>query len=69
MLGVFLAMVSPALLWALVTASGFLAFAAWFRHRWAVAHGTEEPEIDPAAAAEADQKRLAKLEKKLSKKL
>jgi len=69
MLGVFLAMVSPALLWASVIASGVLALVAWIRHRWAVAHGTEEPEIDPAAAAEADQKRLAGLEKTLKKKL
>ena len=68
MLGAFLAMVSPDLLWASVVASGFLALAAWFRHRWAVAHDTEEPEIDPAAAAEADQKRLSELEKKLHKK-
>ena len=68
MLGAFLAMVSPALLWASVVASGVLALAAWFRHRWAVAHDTEEPEIDPAAAAEADQKRLSELEKKLHKK-
>lgn len=68
-LGVFLAMVSPALLWASVVASGVLGLAAWLRHRWAAAHGTEEPEIDPAAAAEADQKRLVELDKKLNKKL
>lgn len=68
MLGVSLAMVSPALLWVSVVASGVLGLAAWFRHRWAVAHGTEEPEIDPETAAEADQKRLSKLEKGLTRK-
>lgn len=68
MLGVVLATVSSALLWVSVIASGALALAAWLRHRWAVAHGTEEPEIDPAAAAAADQKRLTELQEKFKKK-
>lgn len=67
-LGISLAMVSPALLWASAIASGVLGMAAWLRHRWAVAHGTEEPEIDPATAAEADQKRLADLQQRLKRK-
>ncbi len=67
LLGVCLLMVSPTLLWVTVGLAGFLCLAAWFRHRYAVAHGTEEPEPSPEEAAEADQEKLHKLSEKLSK--
>ena len=42
---------------------------AWLRHRYAVARGTEEPEPSAEEAAQADQERLEKLSKKLTRKL
>jgi hypothetical protein len=67
-LGVCLLMVSPTRLWATAALAGALSLAAWFRHRYALAHGTEEPEPSPEAAAEADQQKLEKLSEKLGKK-
>ena len=62
-------MASPGLLWATVGASGVLCLAAWVRHRHAVAHGTEEPEPSPEEAAQADQRKLVELGKKLTGRL
>jgi len=67
--GVCLLMASPGRLWAMVCASGLLCLAAWIRHRYAVAHGTEEPEPSPEEAAQADQKKLVDLGKKLTSRL
>ena len=69
LLGVCLFMVSPGLLWMMVGLSGALGLAAWFRHRYAVAHGTEEPEPSPEEAAQADQQKLENLSKKFTKKI
>ena len=61
-------MVSPGLLWIMVGLSGSLGLAAWLRHRYAVAHGTEEPEPSAEEAAQADQERLDNLRQKLIRK-
>jgi hypothetical protein len=44
-----------------------LYVVATFRHRYAVAHGTEEQGLDQEQAAQADQERLERLAKKLKK--
>jgi hypothetical protein len=69
MVGVCLLMASPRLLWATVGASGVLCLAAWVRHRYALAHGTEEPEPSPEEAAQADRRTLMELGKKLKSNL
>lgn len=68
LLGVSLMMVSPTALWSVVGASSALCLLAFFRHRYAVAHGTEEPEPNAAEAAQLDQERLLKVGNKLVKK-
>ena len=68
LLGVSLMMVSPSALWSLLGASSVLCLLAFIRHRYAVAHGTEEPEPDAAEAAQADQEKLLKVAKKFVKK-
>jgi len=67
-LGACLLMISPRALWVMVGWSAALCLAARVRHRHCLAHGTEEPEPSPEEAATADQKRLARLGKKLLKK-
>jgi hypothetical protein len=69
LLGVCLLMVSPNLLWITAALAGILCLAAWFRHHYAVAHGTEEPEPTPEAAAQADQEKLDKVSKQLGEKV
>ena len=68
LLGVCLLMASPSRLWMVTGLAGALSLAAWARHRYTVAHGSEEPEPSPEAAAEADQQKLKKLGEKLGKK-
>ncbi|MFW2438919.1 MAG: DUF3488 domain-containing protein [Arenicellales bacterium] len=67
--GVSLLMASPGLLWVMVGLTAVLCLVAWVRHRVKLAHGTEEPEPSPEEAAQADQQKLVKLSKKVSKKL
>ncbi|MGB5173236.1 MAG: hypothetical protein WBQ30_00705 [Thermoanaerobaculia bacterium] len=69
LVGVCLLTASPGLLWAMVALNGFLCLAAWVRHRYALAHGTEEPEPSPEEAAQTDQERIVKLGQHLTKKL
>ncbi len=68
LLGVSLMMVSPTALWSAVGASCALWLLAVIRHRYAVAHGTEEPEPNATEAAHLDQERLLKVANKLVKK-
>ena len=68
LVGVSLLMASPGWLWSTVGLTGTIGLAAWIRHRYAVAHGTEEPEPTSEEAAAADQQRLAKLRERLTKK-
>ncbi len=69
LLGVGLLMASPSRLWMVTGLAGMLSLAAWARHRYTVAHGTEEAEPSPEAAAEADQQKLDKLGGALRKKI
>ncbi len=69
LLGLCVFMVSPRSLWMMVGLSGSLGMAAWVRHRYAVAHGTEEPEPTAEEAAQADHQMLDKLSKKIKKKV
>ena len=69
LLGLCVFMVSPRSLWMMVGLSGSLGLAAWARHRYAVAHGTEEPEPTAEEAAQADHKMLDKLSKNIKKKI
>lgn len=62
-------MVSATALWSLVGASSVLWLLTFLRHRYAVAHGTEEPEPNAVEAAQLDQERLLKVANKLVKKL
>ncbi len=66
-IGVF--MVSPRLLWILVGVSAALHATATLRHRYAVAHGTEELEPGEEEAARADAEKLKKISDKLKGKL
>jgi hypothetical protein len=66
-LGVCLFTASPTKLWISGALTGLLCLAAWVRHRVALAHGTEEPELTAEEAAQADQRRLIKLGEKLKK--
>jgi len=68
LVGTSLLMASPGWLWSTVGLTGAMGLAAWIRHRYAVAHGTEEPEPTSEEAAAADQQRLAKLQERLTKK-
>jgi hypothetical protein len=69
LLGMCLFRVSPQPLWLMAGLSGILGLAAWVRHRYAVAHGTEEPEPTAEEAAQADHQMLDKLSKKFKKKV
>jgi len=69
LVGVAVFMVSPLLLWILFGVGVVLHTTAVLRHRYAVAHGTEEPEVDDEAAAAADAEKLGKLGSQLKKKL
>ena len=66
LVGVSLLMASPLRLWLCVGLVGLLAALALARHRYAVAHGTEETEPTQEEAAAKDQERLERLRKKLS---
>jgi hypothetical protein len=67
--GVFLLQASAPALWGVVGATAILSVIAALRHRYTVAHGIEEPEPTPEAAAEADQQRLVKFSKTIKEKL
>jgi hypothetical protein len=67
LLGVSLLMDSSTGLWSTAALTMVLYVVATFRHRYAVAHGTEEQGLDQEQAAQADQERLEKLAKKLKK--
>ncbi len=58
-----------AALWILLVAAVLLGIAAWLRYRIAIAHGTEEPELSAAEAAQTDQAKLVKLARRIGKKL
>jgi len=68
-LGVALFMASPSALWTMTGVSAAICLLAWVRHRYAVAHGTEEQEPDRQAAQRADEEFIAKLGKVVGKKL
>ena len=68
-LGVALFMASPPMLWTMTGVTVAICLAAWLRHRYAVAHGTEEHEPDWQAAKRADEEFIAKLGKVVGKKL
>ena len=52
-------------LWSIAALTFVLYVVATGRHRYAVAHGTEEQELDQEEAARVDQERLKKLSKGL----
>jgi len=66
-LGVSLLMDSLTGLWSVAALTFVLYVVATVRHRYAVAHGIEEQELDQEEAARADQERLTKLSEKLKK--
>ena len=68
-LGVALFKASPSALWAMTGVTTAICLVAWIRHRYAVAHGTEEQEPDWHDAAKSDEEFVAKLGKVLSKKM
>ena len=67
LLGTALLMLDIGWLAGIAAVTTLLYLAATARHRYAVAHGIEEPEPSEEAAAEADQERLMKLRAKLKK--
>jgi len=64
-LGVSLLMDSLTGLWSIFALTFVLYVVATVRHRYAVAHGIEEQELDQAEAARVEQERLKKLAEKL----
>lgn len=67
LLGVSLLMDSLTGLWSIAVLTIVLYVVATVRHRYAVAHGTEEQELDQAEVAQTDQERIENLAKKLKK--
>jgi hypothetical protein len=54
-------------LWSVAALTFVLCVVATVRHRYAVAHGTEEQELDPEEAARVEQERLKNLTEKLKR--
>jgi hypothetical protein len=54
-------------LWSIAALTFVLYVVATVRHRYAVAHGIEEQELDQEEAARVDQERLTKLGEKLKR--
>jgi hypothetical protein len=66
-LGVSLLMDSLTGLWSVAALTFVLYVVATIRHRYAVAHGIEEQELDQEEAARVEQERLEKLAEKLKR--